>query len=169
MAQHRAAAAGDAAAMLGPLGMAMHRAGDPGNPFGSAAAMVRGGDWPALHTGWGTPRSIYGHRLGGGAGGGGGGGGIEVPEDATYEQLLQLDERHGGGGGGGRGGLTPAELDQMTAVQTLGAELLQVFERNDDAECKICLEKYSVGDQLRRLVSCTLRARPPQRHAVGTV
>lgn len=39
----------------------------------------------------------------------------------------------------------------MTALQTLSAEQLVILEKNDDAECKICLEKYSEGDQLRRL------------------
>lgn len=72
-----------------------------------------------------------------------------VPENATYEQLLELDEQ---GSGRAAGGIQLAQLDQLTALQTLGVEQLQVLEKNDDAECKICLETYSTNDQLRRLV-----------------
>ena len=72
-----------------------------------------------------------------------------VPENATYEQLLQLDEQDGGRSAGG---IQLAQLDQLTALQTLSTEQLIVLEKNDDAECKICLEKYSASDQLRRLV-----------------
>lgn len=78
----------------------------------------------------------------------------QVPEDATYEQLLALDERDAAGRSARRG-IRLEQLDQMTALQTLSAEQLVILEKNDDAECKICLEKYSEGDQLRRLVrSC---------------
>ena len=72
-----------------------------------------------------------------------------VPENATYEQLLQLDEQDGGRAAGG---IPLAQLDQLTALQTLSTEQLVALGKNDDAECKICIETYSVGDQLRRLV-----------------
>ena len=48
-------------------------------------------------------------------------------------------------------GLRQSAVDALTAEQQLTAEQLQAFVDNDDAQCKICLMDYEVGDTLRRL------------------
>ena len=48
-------------------------------------------------------------------------------------------------------GLRQSAVDALTAEQQLTAEQLQAFVDNDDAQCKICLTDYEVGDTLRRL------------------
>ena len=120
---------------------------------------------------------MMGDMVGGGGMGGGGMGGGGPREDATYEELLALDDNVAPGGGGPavRGsllavnhlsafrhpltanrwplvqGLRQSAVDALTAEQQLTAEQLQAFVDNDDAQCKICLMEYEVGDTLRRL------------------
>ena len=121
---------------------------------------------------------LMGDMVGGGGMGGGGMGGGGPREDATYEELLALDDNVAPGGGGPavRGsllavnhlsafrhpltanrwplcvqGLRQSAVDALTAEQQLTAEQLQAFVDNDDAQCKICLMDYEVGDTLRRL------------------
>ena len=84
----------------------------------------------------------------------------QVPEDATYEQLLALDERDAASRSARRG-IQLEQLDRITALQTLSADQVVILEKNDDAECKICLEKYSEGDRLRRLVRSSPSNPPP--------
>ena len=107
--------------------------------------LIGGGAFPVLGGGGGyASRSTRSSRLSGG------GEAFGPPEGATYEQLLQLDER----GGGGAPKITPADLGRLTMLQMLTGPQLEVFKKNKDAECKICLMKYEVDEELRRL-PCT--------------
>ena len=69
---------------------------------------------------------------------------VGPPEDASYEDLLALDDTIA------TKGLSSAQVAQCTAEQTVTQEFLDTMQSTKENDCKICLCDFEIGDKIRR-------------------